>query len=129
MKLNAVGVAFSDLAKTVAFYSALGFKFPNFSPDEDHLEPLDLEGSTRLMLDSKKLLTDLLSVEPKPATHSHFAIEYDTPEELNQIVATLTSLNYKILKEPWDAFWGQRYAVVEDPDGYKVDLYARITTK
>jgi uncharacterized glyoxalase superfamily protein PhnB len=26
--------------------------------------------------------------------------------------------------EPWDAFWGQRYARVSDPDGSKVDLFA-----
>lgn len=25
---------------------------------------------------------------------------------------------------PWDAFWGQRYAVVHDPDGTPVDLFA-----
>jgi uncharacterized glyoxalase superfamily protein PhnB len=25
--------------------------------------------------------------------------------------------------EPWDAFWGQRYAVVHDPDGNGVDLF------
>ena len=28
------------------------------------------------------------------------------------------------IKEPWDAFWGQRYAQVRDPDGNPVDLYA-----
>lgn len=27
-------------------------------------------------------------------------------------------------KEPWDAFWGQRYAQIEDPDGHTVDLFA-----
>jgi uncharacterized glyoxalase superfamily protein PhnB len=27
-------------------------------------------------------------------------------------------------KEPWDAFWGQRYASVKDPDGNQVDLFA-----
>lgn len=27
-------------------------------------------------------------------------------------------------KAPWDAFWGQRYAVVVDPDGNLVDLFA-----
>ena len=27
-------------------------------------------------------------------------------------------------KEPWDAFWGQRYAEVLDPDGNVVDLFA-----
>ena len=25
---------------------------------------------------------------------------------------------------PWDAFWGQRYAVVLDPDGNVVNLFA-----
>ena len=25
---------------------------------------------------------------------------------------------------PWDAVWGQRYAVVRDPDGRPVDLFA-----
>ncbi len=28
------------------------------------------------------------------------------------------------LKEPWDAFWGMRYAEVKDPDGNVVDLFA-----
>jgi uncharacterized glyoxalase superfamily protein PhnB len=27
-------------------------------------------------------------------------------------------------KEPWDAFWGQRYAQLQDPDGTFIDLYA-----
>jgi uncharacterized glyoxalase superfamily protein PhnB len=27
-------------------------------------------------------------------------------------------------KDPWDAFWGQRYASVKDPDGNQVDLFA-----
>ena len=26
--------------------------------------------------------------------------------------------------KPWDAFWGMRYAVVHDPDGNPVDLFA-----
>ena len=28
--------------------------------------------------------------------------------------------------EPWDAFWGQRYATLRDPDGIGVDLYAAL---
>jgi uncharacterized glyoxalase superfamily protein PhnB len=27
-------------------------------------------------------------------------------------------------EEPWDAFWGQRYAQLRDPNGVAVDLYA-----
>jgi uncharacterized glyoxalase superfamily protein PhnB len=29
-------------------------------------------------------------------------------------------------KEPFDAFWGQRYAQLRDPDGNPVDLYASL---
>jgi uncharacterized glyoxalase superfamily protein PhnB len=29
-------------------------------------------------------------------------------------------------KEPWDAFWGYRYAQVRDPDGVPVDLFAAL---
>jgi uncharacterized glyoxalase superfamily protein PhnB len=28
--------------------------------------------------------------------------------------------------EPWDAFWGQRYAQLRDLDGNGVDLYATL---
>jgi uncharacterized glyoxalase superfamily protein PhnB len=28
--------------------------------------------------------------------------------------------------EPWDAFWGQRYATVRDLDGNGVDLFAAL---
>jgi len=29
-----------------------------------------------------------------------------------------------VRRKPWDAFWGQRYAQLPDPDGVPVDLYA-----
>ena len=29
---------------------------------------------------------------------------------------------------PWDAFWGQRYATVHDPDGNAIELFADLTT-
>jgi uncharacterized glyoxalase superfamily protein PhnB len=28
--------------------------------------------------------------------------------------------------EPWDAFWGMRYASLRDPDGNAIDLYAQL---
>jgi uncharacterized glyoxalase superfamily protein PhnB len=38
--------------------------------------------------------------------------------------AELLSLGYEGDKPPWDAFWGQRYAIVRDPDGNTVDLFS-----
>jgi uncharacterized glyoxalase superfamily protein PhnB len=31
------------------------------------------------------------------------------------------------LQPPWDAFWGARYAIVEDPDGIAVGLMSPIS--
>lgn len=126
MKLNAIGVTTSNLTKTVQFYSLLGFNFPEFKEDEDHLEPETQHGGARLMIDSKKLITEIMGEEPRPSNHSAFAVEYDSPDEVNTVAQHIEKSGFKIVKEPWDAFWGQRYCIVEDPDGYKVDLYAQL---
>jgi len=36
------------------------------------------------------------------------------------------SLDAKFIsvKEPWDAFWRQRYSCVQDPDGNQIDIFA-----
>ncbi len=126
MKLNAVGVTSSNLQKTVEFYSLLGFKFPEFKSDEQHLEPKTPNGSARLMIDMKNAMKDIIGENPKPGNHSPFAIQYDSAKEVDEVVQKVTEAGFKIVKQPWDAFWDQRYAVVEDPDGYKVDLYATL---
>jgi uncharacterized glyoxalase superfamily protein PhnB len=46
------------------------------------------------------------------------------PAEVDRVYAELTTAGYEGHKQPWDAFWGQRYAVVHDPDGNGVDLFA-----
>jgi len=86
--------------------------------------PMTPDGSARPMIDSKKLLTELLGEAPRPGNHSSFAIHCDSPAEVDKTVARIKKAGFKVVTEPWDAFWGQRYAIVQDPDGYKVDLYA-----
>lgn len=125
MKLDAVGVTAENIAKSVAFYTAIGFTFEEFNDESVHVEAKS-EGSIRLMLDKASFMEELLGYKPEPSNHSAFAISFETPEEVNAVVQKLKDLEYEIEKEPWDAFWGQRYAIVKDPDGYLVDLYANI---
>lgn len=115
MKIDAVGISSADLKKTVEFYSLLGFQFPDFKDDEQHLEPLISDGGARLMIDSVSTLKDILGQEPKPGNHSSFAIHYDSPEEVNLVAEKVKQTGFKVVSEPRDAFWGQRYAIVEDP--------------
>jgi uncharacterized glyoxalase superfamily protein PhnB len=46
------------------------------------------------------------------------------PAEVDRTYADLTAAGHSGHLEPWDAFWGQRYATVHDPDGNAVDLFA-----
>jgi uncharacterized glyoxalase superfamily protein PhnB len=52
------------------------------------------------------------------------AFECAEPAEVDTTVAELLQAGFNVHKEPWDAFWGQRYATVSDPDGNHVDLFA-----
>ncbi len=124
MRLDAVSVTSRDMAKSVAFYSLLGFEFPKFEPGEKHIEPITKQGDVRLMIDSFDLITSILGVEPKPPTHSSFAMLCETPAEVDTCVTQVKAAGFTVVKEPWDAFWGQRYAIVADPDGYLVDVFA-----
>ena len=52
------------------------------------------------------------------------AARCDSAAEVDATVARLAALGHRVVREPWDAAWGQRYATVADPDGYRVDLFS-----
>lgn len=76
------------------------------------------------MIDDAAMMEEINGEVPKPGNTSSFAILCESVEELNTLATKIKDQGFTIVKEPWDAFWGQRYAVVEDPDGYLVDLFA-----
>ena len=124
MKLDAVTVTSADMTVSAKFYALLGFRFPPFAADEKHLEPISAEGEVRLMIDDRELMRSITGVEPRPPTHSSFAIKCETPAQVDDCAARVREAGFAVVKEPWDAFWGQRYAIVADPDGYMIDLFA-----
>ncbi len=123
-QLNAIGVVVADMARTLAFYRQFGL---DFKGEDDHYE-CELPGGTRMMLDTAELVRDLYS-EWRPPVGGHrvgFAFQFDSPAEVDAKYAEVTAAGAPSLREPWDAFWGQRYAVVLDPDGNAVDLFAAL---
>ena len=126
MKIDAVAVSTSNMQRSIAFYTMLGFDFSDSKGDEDHIEPSTPVGSARLMIDKKAVIEGIMGAAPKPGNHSSLAIQFDSPNEIGTICAQLNETGFNVVKEPWDAFWGQHYAIVQDPDGYLVDLYAAL---
>jgi catechol 2,3-dioxygenase-like lactoylglutathione lyase family enzyme len=122
VKLNAVGIVAADLSRTLAFYRALGCQLDE--PDEQGHVGADL-GGFRFMIDTEDVVR---SFDPGwQATGSGrvtLAAECPSPADVDRLHAELSELGSGSHLAPWDAFWGQRYATVLDPDGIRVDLYA-----
>lgn len=50
-------------------------------------------------------------------------------EAVDQRFVDLTKAGYASLQAPYDAFWGARYAIVEDPDGIAVGLMSPVSSE
>ena len=49
-----------------------------------------------------------------------------SPAEVDAAVQRAQDAGYSVKTQPWDAFWGRRYATVTGPDGVNVDVFARL---
>ncbi|MFI8214432.1 VOC family protein [Streptomyces sp. NPDC085932] len=124
-RFDAIGLVVSDMAASVAFYRRLGFAFPEDADHQPHTEA-PLPGGLRLILDTEETVRSFLPGwrPPSGGGRTSLALRCDGPDEVDALYAELTGAGYHGELKPWDAFWGQRYAVVLDPDGNGVDLYA-----
>jgi uncharacterized glyoxalase superfamily protein PhnB len=128
-KLDAIGLVVADLKTAINFYRHLGLDF-GAEPDPEghgHAEAV-LSGGMRLMLDS---IASIHEFDPayRPANgdpRMSLAFRCASPAAVDELYATLIQAGATVHKEPWDAFWGQRYAQLRDLDGNGVDLYAPI---
>jgi predicted enzyme related to lactoylglutathione lyase len=122
MTIYAVAVSATDLGRARTFYELLGFRFPSTGTDDPHLEAEDDSG-VRLMIDDAGFMTDLYGEPPRPGTVAGFAMLAESPAAVDETVSRVRSAGHAVVKEPYDAPWGQRYATVADPDGYRVDVF------
>ena len=123
MTIYAVAVSATDLPRARAFYELLGFRFPEAGADDPHLEAEDDSGVT-LMIDDAGFMTDLYGEPPRPGTVAGFALVQQSPGAVDETVDRVRAAGHAVVKEPYDAPWGQRYATVADPDGYRVDVFS-----
>ena len=123
-ELNAIGIVSSDLAASIAFYRLLGVDFPE--EGEGHIEAT-LPSGARFMLDSEDVVKSFRPDWTREIGNQlALAFQCASPAEVDQVYRSAVDAGFHGEKEPWDAFWGQRYAQLQDPDGVPVDLYAAL---
>jgi catechol 2,3-dioxygenase-like lactoylglutathione lyase family enzyme len=124
-RLDVVGIVVADMGKALAFYRRLGLDVPDSADNEPHVEA-GLPGGLRLTWDTVDTIRsfDPDWVPPTGSARIALAFRCETPADVDRMYVELVGAGYEGHREPWDAFWGQRYALVRDPDGNGVDLFA-----
>jgi catechol 2,3-dioxygenase-like lactoylglutathione lyase family enzyme len=126
-KLDVVGIVVADMDAALAFYRLLGLDIPA-DPDPEghgHVEATG-PGGLRITWDTVETIRSFDPDWKPPSGPPRMSLAFlcDSPADVDRTYADLAAAGYRGHKEPWDAFWGQRYAQVLDPDGNGVDLFA-----
>ncbi|PZF98091.1 VOC family protein [Micromonospora deserti] len=124
-RFDLIGMTTTDMARTLDFYRRLGVAFPPGAESEPHVE-VTLPGGVRLAWDTVDTVRsfDPGWSPPSGSPRVNLAFRCADPTEVDRRYAALTDAGFHGHRTPWDADWGQRYAVLHDPDGTGVDLFA-----
>ncbi len=114
----------NDRPTTLDFYRTLGLPIPQEANTEENV---DSESEGAIVLG---FLTEARAAQADPnfvaQTSSSLNLQFEcgSPAEVNATFARLVAAGYAAYTQPWDTFWGQRFARITDPDNCIVDLYA-----
>ena len=127
-RFDAVGIVVADMAGALAFYRLLGLDVPADADAEPHVE-VALPGGTRLLFDTDATIASFHpSWEPGRGGRVGLAFALPDPAAVDAAYAAVVGAGHRGELAPFDAFWGQRYATVHDPDGTGVDLFAPLAS-
>ena len=127
-RFDLVGLVVADMAHSLAFYRMLGFDLPESADAEPHVEAT-LPGGLRIAWDTVETIRSFDPDWTPPSGGSRISLAFlcDGPADVDASYERLVAAGYEGHLPPWDAFWGQRYASIRDPDGNGVDLFASLS--
>ncbi|MFB7273835.1 VOC family protein [Streptomyces sp. NPDC056244] len=124
-RLDAIGLVVADMAASLAFYRALGVPVPADADTAPHAEA-SLPGGLRILWDTEETVRSYDPGWTRPEAGGRVGLAFlcGSPAEVDATYDALVAAGHRGHLKPWDAVWGQRYAVVLDPDGCEVSLFA-----
>ncbi|MDR9855475.1 VOC family protein [Paenibacillus sp. VCA1] len=123
MKLKRIGIFVEEMKRALDFYRLLGFEIPASANEEQHIK-VECNGII-LAFDTRETVQVILGSFQEPiGNRMEIAFHLDSRETLDESYRRSTSQGYIRHLEPSDAPWGERYAIIKDPDGNLVSLVA-----
>jgi predicted lactoylglutathione lyase len=128
-----VNLVAEDMGATVAFYNKLGLEIPDRAvwqtgTGAHHISVPTTSGVT-IEFDSLALAQEYNSSWRSPSgPQSRVVLGFSLPsrEAVDDLHAELSEAGHRTAQPPFDAFWGARYAIVEDPDGNQVGIMSPV---
>ncbi len=122
---NQLNLVVSDMEATVVFYRRLGLTIPDLDGEWPNSHRwASLPGGFDLHFDTVEFARQWnQGWTARPGGGMGvlgFAVE--SREAVDALYADMTGAGYAGQQPPYDAFWGDRYAVLSDPDGNAVGI-------
>jgi catechol 2,3-dioxygenase-like lactoylglutathione lyase family enzyme len=131
-RLHQINLVCRDVEASVAFYRKLGLDLPEgriwgtaTGPHHVGAAAPDGAGGLALELDSVRFAQAWNAGwqgRPDVAGRIVLGFEVATRAAVDALFDEMTGAGYRGLQAPYDAIWGARYAILEDPDGTAVGL-------
>lgn len=123
-RLDMIGIVCRSIPESLRFYRFVGLEV-EYGPDSGPYVETTLPGGIRLSWNDLEMAKQIEGDWKEPVGHRMgLAFVCSSPGDVDRVYQEIIAARYEGHKEPWDAFWGQRYAQVVDPDGNLVDLFA-----
>jgi uncharacterized glyoxalase superfamily protein PhnB len=123
---NKVNLVVRDMDAALAFYRLVGLDLPEAAvwrtASGAHHARAATDGAADLELDSQALGRRYNEGFGAERANAILGVSLGSREAVDEAYGRLIAEGHQGLQPPYDAFWGARYAIVEDPDGNPVGL-------
>jgi catechol 2,3-dioxygenase-like lactoylglutathione lyase family enzyme len=134
---NQINLVCGDVDASIAFYRRLGVEIPHgrvwrTASGGHHASAAEqsVDRAIDFSLDSAVFAQHWNSGwKGRTDLRGRVVVGFGVPTRtaVDDVFSDMTGAGYRGLQEPYDALWGARYAVIEDPDGIAVGLMSPVS--